>query len=162
MTNEWTCGVAWRHESEAPKTSTAVASHYCATWYIFKCWMTVDSEGQIQNAISRSAVAVNCVCFTVWHLCWKLYSKVSKFQQPANGMWPIYFTCHYTFLHAFGEWRVPVLRGIWWLITKELCQMLNPCSCSLDMNQKCQPHIGAEWKTKFSNVNMIIWEPSSG
>ena len=73
---------------------------------------TARNKFEIWNAISRSAVVVKCVCFTVWHLCWKLYSKVGKFHQPANGMWPIYFTRQNIVSYAFGKWRVTILNPV--------------------------------------------------
>ena len=68
---------------------------------------TARDKFKFWNTISRSAVAVNCVRFTVWHLHWKL-GKVGKFQQPANGVWPIYFTRQIT--RIFGKWQVPILN----------------------------------------------------
>ena len=78
----------WHEDmNQGHKTLTAVAGHYVYQYpthalhnlNILKCWKTVDSERQIWNAISRSAVAVNRVCFTVWHLCKKLHIKVGKY-----------------------------------------------------------------------------------
>ena len=82
-------------------------------------WSLYLSIPDSWNAISRSAIAVNCVCFTVWHLCRKLYNKVGKFQQPANGVWHLFYSPKHIFTRI---WQVaganfkPCLHSPWVLL----------------------------------------------